>query len=283
MPELPEVETVRRGLEPVLRGRRIDRVVVRRDDLRRTLPVNFARRLAGQHVTSIERRGKYMLAHLSNRWALVIHLGMSGGFSVRSGRALGAPPLMHDHVELLLAAKGRRGPSRVSFNDPRRFGLLELVPGTFLATHDLLRDLGPDPLGADFTASWLADRFQRRSAAVKTLLLDQRIAAGVGNIYASEALHRARIAPWRPAGSLSPVRLARLRDSVQKVLERAIDAGGSSLRDFRAHDGTLGLFQHQFAVYDRDGRSCPRRGCGGKIRMQSMGGRATYWCPRCQR
>lgn len=283
MPELPEVETVRRGLEPVLAWRRIERVSVRRSDLRRPLPPDFARRLAGHTVTSLGRRGKYMLAQLDNRWTLIIHLGMSGGFEVRTGEASWPPAGFHEHVELLLAPKGRRGPARVAYNDPRRFGMLELVPDVYLDEHPLLCGLGPDPLEEGFSAAWLAEKFRGRSAPVKTLLLDQRIAAGMGNIYASEALHGAGIAPWRAASRVSAKRLERLRESVRSVLERAIEAGGSTLRDFRGHDGSLGLFQHEFAVYGREGQPCPSGECQGTIRFKLMGGRATYWCPRCQR
>ena len=297
VPELPEVETVRRGLAPVLEGRRVSRVVVRRPDLRWPLPAEFEERLTGRRVKEVGRRGKYLLVALDDNLTLLAHMGMSGRFlvfeeedlSVREfardagsgGDAAGAGP--HDHVVLEIMGSGERGPARVVFRDPRRFGAMDLTPSSERSEHRLLRNLGPEPLEREFSPDWLRQRIENRAAPVKNLLLDQRIVAGIGNIYASEALHRAGILPKRAGGRISTARIEVLVESIRKVLEDAIAAGGSTLRDFRRADGELGYFQHSFAVYDRAGKPCRKAGCRGTVRRLGLAGRSTFWCPKCQR
>lgn len=283
MPELPEVETVRRGLEPAMAGRRILSAEARRPDLRRPLPGRFAERLAGARVEALRRRSKYLLAELSTGETLLVHLGMSGRL-LASGAALGAfhharaAPQRHDHVILEL-----EGGLRITFNDPRRFGAMDLWPTAEIAAHPLLAGLGPEPFGEDFHEDYLIARLRGRRAPVKAMLLDQRVVAGLGNIYACEVLHRAGLAPWRAAGRIAPARVASLVAAIRAVLAEAIEAGGSSLRDFRHADGELGYFQHAFRVYDREGAPCPAPGCGGTVRRRVQAGRSTFHCPRCQR
>ena len=285
MPELPEVETVRQGLAPLLEKRRIAQATARRPDLRRPLPPGFARRLTGQRIERLERRGKYLLAALDGGHTLLAHLGMTGRFLILDPDAADAGTGPHDHIVLDLEAGpgGRPPPTRVVFRDPRRFGVMDLVPTAERDSHRLLRGLGPEPLGPDFHATWLRACFVGRRAAVKPLLLDQRLIAGMGNIYASESLHRAGISPRRPAGRISALRTGRLVEAIRAILTEAIAAGGSTLRDFRGADGELGYFQHAFTVYGREAGPCPKPGCRGTIRSAALGGRATYWCPACQR
>lgn len=268
MPELPEVETVVRGLRPLLEGKRIDRVEVRRPDLRWPVPPDLAARLTGARVTALGRRAKYGLVLTDRGDCLVFHLGMSGRFRLDPHTLLA-----HDH--LVLDAGGHR----LVFHDPRRFGSLHLARSP--EALPLLAGLGPEPLDAEFDAATLARAAAGRTAAIKSLLLDQRVVAGIGNIYASEALFRAGIAPARAAGRIAATRLERLAESVKAVLIDAIAAGGSSLRDHVAVSGQLGTFQHQFQVYGRTGEACPR--CGGRIARFLLVGRATYACRRCQR
>jgi formamidopyrimidine-DNA glycosylase len=283
MPELPEVETVRRGLCPVLQGARLARVQVNRPDLRWPLPAGMAERLTGARVTALRRRSKYLLADLSTGETLLLHLGMSGRILV-SGAVLGAfhhahpAPQVHDHVVI-----DTDGGARVTFNDPRRFGAMDLFATQAEGAHPLLRDLGPEPLGNGFSEGWLALRLAGRRTPVKAALLDQRTVAGLGNIYVCEALHRARISPRRLAGNLGPARLGRLVPVIRAVLGEAIEAGGSSLRDYRQADGELGYFQHAFRVYGREGAPCPAPGCGGTVVRIVQGGRSSFLCPRCQR
>lgn len=283
MPELPEVETVRQGLLPVMEGRAIAAAEVRRPDLRRPLPAGLAERLAGARVLALRRRSKYLLAELSTGETLIFHLGMSGRILI-AGAVLGeyrhahAAPEKHDHVVLTMA-----GGARVTFNDPRRFGTIDLCPTAAVGEHPLLAGLGPEPLGNAFHAGCLAAGLAGRRAPVKAMLLDQRLVAGLGNIYAAEALHRAGIAPWRPAGRIATARVARLAEAIRTVLAEAIAAGGSSLRDFRHTDGEPGRFQHAFRVYGREGLPCTAPGCGGTIRRMVQAGRSTFHCPRCQR
>ena len=282
MPELPEVETVRRGLLPVMEGRRIAAAEVRRPDLRRPFPPDMAARLAGRRVLRLGRRSKYLLAELDSGESLLIHLGMSGRILIAGAmpgvfhHALPAPE-KHDHVVLDMD-----GGARITFNDARRFGAMDLLPTAEAGTHPLLAGLGPEPLGNTFHEDYLVARFRGRAAPVKALLLDQRIVAGLGNIYVSEALHRAGISPRRPAGRVAAARVARLVPVIRAVLEEAIAAGGSSLRDYRQADGELGYFQHAFRVYDREGAPCPA-GCGGTIRRIVQSGRSSFYCPLCQR
>lgn len=283
MPELPEVETVRRGLSPVMEGRVIAAVQVNRPDLRFPLPGRMADRLTGARVITLRRRSKYILADLSTGETLLVHLGMSGRMLV-SGTMLGQfhhdhpAPQKHDHVVLTMDTG-----ARITFNDARRFGAMDLMPTAGAEAHPLLAGLGPEPLGNGFSEGYLSARLEGKLTPVKAALLDQRVVAGLGNIYVSEALFRARISPRRLAGNLGPARIARLVPVIRAVLAEAIEAGGSSLRDFRQADGELGYFQHAFRVYDREGEACPNSGCGGTILRIVQAGRSTFHCPRCQR
>lgn len=283
MPELPEVETVRRGLEPAMAGRAIRAAAVNREGLRRPFPPGLAGRLAGQRVTGLRRRSKYILADLSSGESLLIHLGMSGRMLV-SGAMPGAfrhdhpAPARHDHVVLEM-----EGGTRVTFNDARRFGLMDLLPTGAEDAHPLLAGLGPEPLGNAFSGAYLAARLKGRAAPVKAALLDQRIVAGLGNIYVSEALHRAGIDPRRAAGRIAAARIEGLVPVIRAVLAEAIEAGGSSLRDHRRATGELGGFQHAFRVYGRAGAPCPAPGCAGAVRRIVQGGRSSFFCPACQR
>jgi formamidopyrimidine-DNA glycosylase len=334
MPELPEVETVRRGLEPVLKGQRFARVEQRRRDLRFPLPPRFAERLEGRKVVSIGRRAKYLLVHLDNGEILVMHLGMTGRFSVRlpsspsprrtsrrgEGRGEGRPdtarpaqapaphpnPLpteewgegsqlgafaheaggdgAHDHVVFEMSSG-----AVVTYNDARRFGYMTLVPEAELDSSRFFSGLGVEPLGNELSAPYLAERARGRKADLKAFLMDQRIVAGLGNIYVCEALFRAGLSPLKPAGRIatktgkSLPAAERLVVAIKAVLSDAIRAGGSTLRDYRRADGALGEFQHRFDVYDREGEACRRKGCRGRVRRRTQGGRSTFYCPACQR
>jgi len=287
MPELPEVETVRRGLQPVLEGARLSRVEARRADLRFPFPDGFVQRLTGARIEKLERRAKYLMARLDRGETLVMHLGMSGRFeiarpegSARPGEfhyALDPDP-KHAHVVFETEAGGR-----VTYYDPRRFGYMDLIETTALAGHPWFAGLGPEPLSDDFDARRLVEAFAGRKQGPKTLLLDQRVVAGLGNIYVCEALHRARISPFKPAGGVEAARLGPLVANVREVLQEAIEAGGSSLKDYAAADGALGYFQHRFRVYDREGEPCPNPGCKGVIGRQAQAGRSTFYCPVCQK
>jgi formamidopyrimidine-DNA glycosylase len=283
MPELPEVETVRRGLLPVMEGRVILRAQVNRPDLRWPLPEGMAGRLTGRRVLRLRRRSKYLLADLSGDETLLVHLGMSGRMLV-SGAMLGAfhhdhpAPQKHDHVVLDM-----EGGARITFNDARRFGAMDLMPTDAAEAHPLLARLGPEPLGNGFDEAYLTAALQGRRTPIKAALLDQHLVAGLGNIYVCETLHRAGISPRRLAGTLSARRAASLVPQIREVLAEAIEAGGSSLRDYRQADGELGYFQHAFRVYDREGQPCPTPGCPGTIRRIVQSGRSTFYCPRCQR
>ncbi|MCX7645332.1 MAG: bifunctional DNA-formamidopyrimidine glycosylase/DNA-(apurinic or apyrimidinic site) lyase [Rhodobacteraceae bacterium] len=283
MPELPEVETVRRGLVPVLEGRAILAAEVRRPDLRWPLPERLAERLAGRRVLALRRRSKYILADLDSGESLLVHLGMSGRILV-SGRILGAfhrdhpAASPHDHVTLEV-----EGGARVTFNDARRFGAMDLVATEGAEAHRLLAGLGPEPLGNAFHEDYLVARLRGRDTPVKAALLDQRVVAGLGNIYVCEVLHRAGLSPRRRAGRIAPQRVAGLVPVIREVLSEAIEAGGSSLRDYRRADGELGYFQHAFRVYGREGEPCPRPGCTGRVRRIVQSGRSSFYCPACQR
>ncbi len=283
MPELPEVETVRRGLLPVMEGNVIADAEVRRPDLRWPFPERMAERLQGQIVRNLRRRSKYILLDLSSQETLIIHLGMSGRMLI-SGSINGGfyhshgNRNVHDHVVIHMG-----NGARITFNDARRFGAMDLAPSATVMEHWLLRDLGPEPLGNTFHEDYLAERFDGRRSPVKSVLLDQKIVAGLGNIYVCEALHRAGINPKRHAGRISKSRVARLVPVIKDVLLEAIDAGGSSLRDHRQTDGELGYFQHAFRVYDREGQSCTTRDCGGQISRITQSGRSTFYCGTCQR
>ena len=283
MPELPEVETVRAGLEPVMTDHVIARAEVNRLDLRWPFPPDMAARLTGRRVTALRRRSKYLLADLDGGESLLVHLGMSGRMLV-SGAPLGnfahphPAPQKHDHVVLHLDSG-----ARVTFNDPRRFGAMDLVATGDEGAHKLLRNLGPEPLGNRFDEDYLVAALAGKKAPIKAALLDQRIVAGLGNIYVCEALFRAGIHPARAAGALSRRRAAALVPIIRDVLREAIAAGGSSLRDYRQADGELGYFQHRFDVYGREGAPCRREGCDGQVRRIVQSGRSSFYCPRCQR
>ena len=283
MPELPEVETVRAGLAPVMEGQTIARAEVNRPDLRWPFPDRMADRLAGRRVLALRRRSKYLLADLDSGETLLVHLGMSGRMLV-SGAAIGdfyhdhPAPAAHDHVVLHMGQG-----ARITFNDARRFGAMDLMPTAAQDEHWLLRHLGPEPLGNGFNESYLVAAFAGRRTPMKAALLDQKIVAGLGNIYVCEALYRARIHPARQARRVSAARIAALVPIVRDVLGAAIAAGGSSLRDYRQADGELGYFQHSFDVYDREGASCRTPGCTATVRRIVQSGRSSFYCPRCQR
>jgi len=283
MPELPEVETVRTGLAPVMEGQVIAHVEVNRPDLRWPFPDRMAERLSGQRVLRLRRRSKYILADLSSGETLLIHLGMSGRMTVSGdleGRFVKDHPAAqkHDHVVLHM-----ENGARIIFNDPRRFGAMDLMETKSAEQHKLLAALGPEPLGNDFHEDHLIAAFKGRTMPVKSALLDQKIVAGLGNIYVCEVLFRAKITPTRKIGNIAPKRVASLVPIIRQVLEEAISAGGSSLRDFRQADGELGYFQHSFDVYRREGEPCHASGCRGVIGRITQGGRSTFYCAQCQR
>ena len=275
MPELPEVETTRRGLAPHLEGRRVAAVTLRRPDLRWPIPAEVAELLPGQRIEAVRRRAKYLLLDTAAGSAL-LHLGMSGSLRVLPAVT---PVREHDHVDIALAGRGTRPGRVLRFNDPRRFGcLLWQPPGE---EHPLLHGLGPEPLSDAFDGDYLFARSRGRQAPVKTFLMDQRIVVGVGNIYAAEALHAAGISPLRAAGRVSRERYRALADAVRRILAQAIDRGGTTLRDFLAPDGAPGYFEQELSAYGRGGEPCPR--CGRPLRQASIGQRATVWCGHCQR
>jgi formamidopyrimidine-DNA glycosylase len=298
MPELPEVETVRRGLAPVMEGARIVRVEQRRANLRTPFPERFVARLEGATVTALSRRAKYLLLDLDTTEVLIAHLGMSGSFRIRSGAdGEGVPGVFHhgrdraaahDHVVFHLEGAHLPGGATVTYNDPRRFGSMDLAARADLGGHASLAGLGVEPLGNELDADLLARLFRDRTTPLKSALLDQRLIAGLGNIYVCEALWRARLDPSASAGSTVTAagrpkpRLVDLAEAIRAVLAEAIAAGGSSLRDHRQVDGELGYFQHAFAVYDREGDPCPRPTCDGVVERRVQAGRSTFVCPRCQ-
>lgn len=288
MPELPEVETVRRGLAPAMVGAVFEKIIARRKDLRFPLPTGFVRRLCGKSVVRLDRRGKYLIADLSAGESLIMHLGMSGRFTISSrnenkqpGKFHYAPPgdPAHDHITFFL--NGPRGDFTIDYNDPRRFGFMDLVATGALDQSSHFHGMGPEPLGGDFTPDALHAALQKRAAPIKAALLDQRVVAGLGNIYVCEALFRAGVSPQKKAKNISPKAAARLYREIVDVLAEAIDAGGSTLKDFAASDGALGYFQHRFKVYGREGDPCPV--CGKGIRRISQSGRSTFYCGACQK
>ena len=286
MPELPEVETVRRGLEPVLAGARLGSVRQNRPDLRFPFPDQFPERLEGATVQRIDRRAKYLLMPLSTGETWVSHLGMTGRFTL-DGEQLGefeetAPATgKHEHLTLCATKDGRT--TRIGFADARRFGFMGLIPTDQVEAHPWFSALGPEPLGNRFSGAHLAEAFAGRKQNIKVSLLDQRIVAGLGNIYVCEALFRARISPLVAAGKVSRPRLEVLAAEVRNVLDDAIAAGGSTLRDFANAEGGQGYFQHRFDVYGREGKPCLRDGCGGVVKRVVQGGRSTFFCPVCQK
>jgi formamidopyrimidine-DNA glycosylase len=299
MPELPEVETVRRGLQPAMEGAKIVRAEARRKDLRFPFQKDFVARLEGQTVTGLGRRAKYLMADLASGDVLLMHLGMSGSFRVVAGDSKAAPGKFHhprsedrahDHVVFHMSSG-----ATVIFNDPRRFGYMKIFARDRIDDEPLLRGLGPEPLGNEFDAAMLARACANRKTSLKAALLDQRVVAGLGNIYVCEALFRAHLSPRRLAATLATKKTKgtpggeptdhakRLVSAIHAVLNQAIKAGGSSLRDHRQTSGELGYFQHSFQVYDREGKKCESSGCGGIVRRFTQNGRSTFWCPKCQR
>ncbi len=288
MPELPEVETVRRGLAPAIEGARFKKVEVRRPDLRWKLPKDFAKRLEGQKVEGLGRRAKYLLAHLSSGEVLLMHLGMSGSFRVGRESRPGiyhherSKHKSHDHVVFHMS-----NGEIVTFNDPRRFGFMKLIPRDKRESEPHLAPLGPEPLGNAFDAAMLAKACAGKKTSLKAALSDQRVVAGLGNIYVCEALFRAHLSPKRRASTISDrsgkpnARAEALVEAIRAVLNDAIRAGGSSLRDHRRADGSLGDFQHTLSVYDREGKRCPH--CKGKVKRIVQQGRSTFFCPSCQK
>jgi formamidopyrimidine-DNA glycosylase len=283
MPELPEVETVRRGLAPAMEGFVIANAQVNRPDLRWPFPQNMAERLTGKRVLRLRRRSKYILGDLDSGETALIHLGMSGRMLV-SGDPLGQfahihpAPEKHDHVVLDI-----ENGARITFNDPRRFGAMDLFSTEAGDSHPLLASIGPEPLGNGFDESYLVEALAHRNTPMKSALLDQKTVAGLGNIYVCEALFRSKIHPTRPARRVAENRISKLVPIIREVLTDAIEAGGSSLRDFRQADGELGYFQHSFDVYGREGEPCRSEGCHSTIRRIVQSGRSTFYCPTCQR
>ena len=293
MPELPEVETVRRGLQPVMEGAKIIKAEARRKDLRFPFQKDFVARLTGQTVTGLGRRAKYLLADLASGDVLLMHLGMSGSFRVQTASEAQTPGQFHhprgkngahDYVVFHMSSG-----SDIVFNDPRRFGYMKIIARHALEAEPLLKGLGPEPLGNEFDADMLARSLVGKATSLKAALLDQRVVAGLGNIYVCEALYRAHLSPRRHASTLASRKgepndhARRLVDAIHAVLNEAIKAGGSSLRNHRQTSGELGYFQHSFQVYDREGEPCGTPGCGGIIRRFTQNGRSTFWCPKCQK
>lgn len=276
MPELPEVETVRRGLQPVLEGHVLADVVQRRPDLRFPFPAHLPERLRGRRVARIGRRAKFLLIELDDGQVLILHLGMSGRLTIHRGDVAPAGP--HDHLEFVTDDG-----VTVRFNDARRFGMADFAPPGGPETHPMLASLGPEPLGNEFSATTLAAALAGRRSPIKAVLLDQKVVAGLGNIYVCEALHRAGISPRRSAHTVPGVRAERLVTAVRDVLSSAIAAGGSSLRDYVQTSGELGYFQHSWQAYGREGEACPKAGCTGTIRRMTQSGRSTFYCAAHQR
>ncbi len=296
MPELPEVETVRRGLAPTMEGAQLQRLELRRADLRFPLPRDFAARVEGRRIAALSRRAKYLLINLDDGATIIAHLGMSGSFRIEEGEAANTPGVFHHerskdekHDHVLFHLERAEGPVRVIYNDPRRFGFMDLVNRAELDDYPAFRDLGPEPVGNMLSANYLASRFADRSQPLKSALLDQKVIAGLGNIYVCEALWRSHLSPTRKVSTLvtktgKPKReLTLLAEAIREVIADAIEAGGSSLRDHIQTDGTLGYFQHFFRAYDREGRECLTDGCGGTVERIVQSGRSTFYCRRCQK
>jgi len=277
MPELPEVETVCRGLALHMEGRRVARLQLNRPNLRVPLPAGLRGKLEGRLVERVARRAKYILVHVEGGGVLLAHLGMAGRMVVTPAGAAAPPPERHDHVVFETEAG-----ARVTYYDPRRFGYMALVNTATLHLHPWFAGLGPEPLSDDFDADHLKAAFAGRKQGPKTLLLDQRIVAGLGNIYVCEALNRARISPFKAAGKITKPRLVKLVADIRAVLTEAIAAGGSTLRDYAQADGALGYFQHRFRVYGREGEPCLNDPCAGVIARKVQAGRSTFHCPVCQ-
>lgn len=297
VPELPEVETVRRGLEPHMEGTIIDRVELRRKDLRFPFDNDFAKKLDGQRIISIGRRAKYLLVDIDNGLVLVMHLGMSGSFRVEQAGLVDQPGEFalpkgvnkkHDHVIFhITSAAGAK--TRIVYNDPRRFGFMALIERSKIESHPWFVDMGIEPVGNALNGDYLAGKFHHKKAPLKAALLDQKMIAGLGNIYVCEALWRAGLSPERSSYTLArksgkaTAKANRLAGHIRDVINEAIAAGGSSLKDHRQTDGSLGYFQHNFAVYGREGEPCRKSGCTGKIKRLVQSGRSTFYCSKCQR
>lgn len=287
MPELPEVETVRRGLAPAMDGAWIERVDIGRPDLRFPFPGHFAERVQGARISRLLRRGKYLIAPLSTGEALIMHLGMSGRFTVmaqsagRPGKFARAQPCDEKHDHVVFHIEGREGAARIVYNDPRRFGFMDLADFATIEDCRHFKGMGPEPLGNHFSPAWLAEALRGKSAPIKSVLLDQRVVAGLGNIYVCEALFRAGISPRRRGASVAGIRSDRLYAAIFNVLTEAIQAGGSTLKDFASAQGELGYFQHGFDVYGRENDPCAK--CSGPVRRFTQAGRSTFYCGRCQR
>ncbi len=296
MPELPEVETVKRGLTPAMEGARIERLELRRDDLRFPFPQDFERQVSGRTIIGLGRRAKYLLIDLDSGKTIISHLGMSGSFRIEQGALAAAPgdfhhqrskDEKHDHAVFHLDGEG--GPRRVIYNDPRRFGFMDIAERSELDVNPFLFGLGPEPTGNELSAAYLAERFDGKAQPLKSALLDQKNIAGLGNIYVCEALWRAHLSPARAAGTLvtkagrPKEALNLLVTSIRDVIADAIAAGGSSLRDHIQTDGSLGYFQHSFSVYDREGLACRTPGCGGTVSRIVQAGRSTFYCAACQK
>ena len=276
MPELPEVETVRRGLEKAMVGRRINQVVVRRSDLRRPLPENFSDMLTGRKITQLDRRAKYLLIHLDSGDVVLVHLGMSGRMIVEQGTEAEVPARRHEHIAFSVG-----NGTVVRFSDPRRFGLMDLTREEKLFNHPLLKSIGPEPLGEEFTAASLMNSLKGRKTTIKSALLDQRIVAGLGNIYVCEGLFIAGVSPRRITQNISISRVERLVSTIKEVLRAAINAGGSTLQDHVTPTGEMGYFQYNFKVYGREGKPCET--CMRPVKRIVQAGRSTFFCARCQR
>ena len=276
MPELPEVETVRRGLEKAMVGRRINQVVVRRSDLRRPLPQNFSDMLTGREITQLDRRAKYLLIYLDSGNVVLVHLGMSGRMVIEQGTEVEVPARKHEHIAFSVG-----NGTVVRFSDPRRFGLMDLTREEKLFNHPLLKSIGPEPLGEEFTAASLMNSLKGRKTTIKSALLDQRIVAGLGNIYVCEGLFIAGVSPRRITQNISISRVERLVSTIKEVLRAAINAGGSTLQDHVTPTGEMGYFQYNFKVYGREGKPCET--CMRPVKRIVQAGRSTFFCARCQR
>jgi formamidopyrimidine-DNA glycosylase len=291
MPELPEVETIRRGLQPVLEGSVIEAVKLNRADLRFPFPKNFAKRLKGQTIRSVSRRAKYLLLELSDGSAVLSHLGMSGSFRIEMPGTETTPGSFHyergklaAHDHVIIKLRGAAGEAaRIVYNDPRRFGFMDLIPAGGMEKNRFLAGLGIEPTGNALSGDVISALFRGKTAPLKTALLDQRLIAGLGNIYVCEALWRSGLSPARAAGSISGTKHAvRLAGDIRQVISEAIEAGGSSLRDYVQTDGSLGYFQHSFSVYGREGEKCRKPGCKGPVNRIVQSGRSSFFCPQCQ-
>lgn len=296
MPELPEVETVRRGIQPVMEGAVIEKAVINRPNLRFSFPQNFVARLEGQKVLSVGRRAKYLVLDLASNEVLVMHLGMSGSFRIEMAEGVSAPGVFHHprsdvqkHDHVIISVNGLHGRAEIIYNDPRRFGYMDLVPREEMETNKHFANVGIEPTGNALDGAVISQLFAGKTSPLKAALLDQRLIAGLGNIYVCEALWRAGLSPLRKATTITrkdgkaTKRTELLATSIREIIASAIEAGGSSLRDHKQTDGTMGYFQHKFNVYDQEGKPCKSQGCTSTIKRIVQSGRSTFYCPTCQR